>query len=113
MPERASLQEAKMRVGVPQEIKANENRVGLVPACVRELTARGHEVVIETGAGLGAGLSNEQYVAAGAAILPDAAAVFARAEMIVKVKEPQPVECAMLRPDQVLFTYLHLAADPY
>jgi alanine dehydrogenase len=101
-----------MRVGVPQEIKANENRVGLVPACVRELSARGHEIVVETGAGLGAGLTDEQYVAAGAQILPDAAAVFARADMIVKVKEPQPAECAMLRPDQVLFTYLHLAADP-
>jgi alanine dehydrogenase len=101
-----------MRVGVPQEIKANENRVGLVPACVRELSARGHEVVVETGAGLGAGLSDEQYVAAGAAILPDAAAVFASADMIVKVKEPQPTECAMLRQGQVLFTYLHLAADP-
>jgi alanine dehydrogenase len=101
-----------MRIGVPKEIKANENRVGLVPACVRELSARGHEVVVETGAGLGAGLADEQYVAAGGKILPDAAAVFASAEMIVKVKEPQPSECAMLRPDQVLFTYLHLAADP-
>jgi alanine dehydrogenase len=101
-----------MRIGVPKEIKANENRVGLVPACVRELSARGHEVVVETGAGLGAGLTDEQYAAAGAKILPDAAAAFARAEMIVKVKEPQPAECAMLRPDQVLFTYLHLAADP-
>jgi alanine dehydrogenase len=101
-----------MLIGVPREIKANENRVGLVPACVRELTARGHEVVVETGAGQGAGLSDDQYVAAGAQILPDAAAVFASAGMIVKVKEPQPAECAMLRPDQVLFTYLHLAADP-
>jgi alanine dehydrogenase len=112
MPERASLQEAEMRVGVPQEIKANANRVGLVPACVRELTARGHEVVVETGAGLGAGLTDEQYLAAGATLAPDAATVFASADMIVKVKEPQPAECAMLRPDQVLFTYLHLAADP-
>jgi alanine dehydrogenase len=113
MPDRAGLQEAgKMRVGVPREIKANENRVGLVSACVRELTARGHEVVVETGAGLGAGLTDEQYVAAGAVILPDAAAVFGSADMIVKVKEPQPVECAMLRQGQVLFTYLHLAADP-
>jgi alanine dehydrogenase len=101
-----------MRIGVPKEIKANENPVGLVPACVRELTARGHEVAVETGAGLGAGLTDAQLIAAGAEILPDAAAVFARAEMIVKVKEPQPAECAMLRPDQVLFTYLHLAADP-
>jgi alanine dehydrogenase len=83
-----------------------------VPACVRELTARGHEVVVQSGAGLGAGLADAEYVAAGAAILPDAAAVFARAEMIVKVKEPQPSECALLRPGQVLFTYLHLAADP-
>ena len=101
-----------MRIGVPKEIKANENRVGLVPACVRELCARGHEVAVETGAGLGAGLTDEQYVGAGAKILPDAAAVFTRADMIVKVKEPQAAECAMLRPDQVLFTYLHLAADP-
>ena len=101
-----------MRIGVPKEIKANENRVGLVPACVRELCARGHEVAVETGAGLGAGLTDEQYVVAGAKILPDAAAVFTRADMIVKVKEPQAAECAMLRPDQVLFTYLHLAADP-
>jgi alanine dehydrogenase len=101
-----------MRIGVPKEIKANENRVGLVPACVRELRARGHEVVVEAGAGLGAGLTDEQYVAAGAKILPDAAAVFAGAEVIVKVKEPQPAECAMLRSDQMLFTYLHLAADP-
>jgi alanine dehydrogenase len=100
-----------MLIGVPSEIKANENRVGLVPACVRELTARGHEVVVETGAGQGAGLSDDQYVAAGAQILPDAAAVFASAQMIVKVKVPQPAECAMLRRDQVLFTYLHLAAD--
>jgi alanine dehydrogenase len=101
-----------MRIGVPTEIKANENRVGLVPACVRELTARGHEVVVQSGAGQGAGVADAEYVTAGATILPDAAAVFATADMIVKVKEPQPVECAMLRPDQVLFTYLHLAADP-
>ena len=101
-----------MRIGVPTEIKADENRVGLVPACVRELTARGHEVVMQSGAGLGAGLADAEYVAAGAAILPAAAAVFASAEMIVKVKEPQPAECAMLRRGQVLFTYLHLAADP-
>jgi alanine dehydrogenase len=101
-----------MRIGVPTEIKANESRVGLVPACVRELTARGHEVVVQSGAGEGAGLTDAQYVAAGAQILPNAAAVFASAGMIVKVKEPQPAECAMLRKDQVLFTYLHLAADP-
>ncbi len=101
-----------MRIGVPREIKANENRVGLVPAGVRELTARGHEVVVETGAGRGVQIDDDAYVAAGATILPDAAAVFATADMIVKVKEPQPAECAMLREDQVLFTYLHLAADP-
>ncbi len=100
-----------MKIGVPKEIKANENRVGLVPACVRELCARGHEVVVESGAGLGAGLSDQQYRAAGATILPEAAAAFAGADMIVKVKEPQPSECAMLRPGQVLFAYLHLAAD--
>ncbi len=101
-----------MRIGVPREIKVHEYRVGLVPAGVRELTAAGHEVVVETGAGSGIGMDDGQYRAAGATIAQDAAAVFSRSELIVKVKEPQPSECALLRPGQTLFTYLHLAADP-
>ncbi|TJY62903.1 alanine dehydrogenase [Sinimarinibacterium sp. CAU 1509] len=101
-----------MRIGTPREIKNHEYRVGLTPAGVRELTAHGHEVLIETGAGLGIGISNDDYVAAGARIVETAAEVFDQADMVVKVKEPQPVECAMLREGQVLFTYLHLAPDP-
>ncbi len=101
-----------MRIGVPREIKVHEYRVGLVPAGVRELTAAGHEVMVETGAGDGIGLSDAQYRAAGASIAPNAAEVFAEAQLIVKVKEPQLPECQMLRPGQVLFTYLHLAPDP-
>src|SRR5690349_4231261 len=101
-----------MRIGVPREIKVHEYRVGMVPAGVRELTAAGHEVLIETGAGNGIGVDDAQFRAAGAVIAANAAEVFQRAEMVIKVKEPQPVECAMLRPGQVLFTYLHLAADP-
>ncbi len=101
-----------MRIGTPKEIKNHEYRVGLTPAGVRELVTHGHEVLIETRAGLGIGLTDEQYVAAGAKIVADAKTVFAGADMIVKVKEPQPVECAMLRPGQLLFTYLHLAPDP-
>lgn len=100
-----------MRVGVPKEIKANEYRVGLTPSSVRELVSHGHEVWVETGAGAGINASDEDYRNSGARIADQAAAVFATAEMIVKVKEPQPVECAMLKPGQVLFTYLHLAAD--
>ena len=100
-----------MLVGVPKEIKNNEYRVGLTPASVAELTAAGHEVVVETQAGMGIDFGDEDYVAAGARIVADAAAVFGAAEMIVKVKEPQPAEIAMLRPGQLLFTYLHLAAD--
>lgn len=100
-----------MRVGVPTEIKNNEYRVGLTPAAVGELTRAGHEVVVQAGAGLGVDFLDAAYVAAGATILPDAASVFDAAEMIVKVKEPQAVEVAMLRPDHLLFTYLHLAAD--
>jgi len=101
-----------MRIGVPREIKVHEYRVGLVPAGVRELTAAGHQVLIESGAGNGIGVDDAEFRAAGASIAARAAEVFERAEMIVKVKEPQPVECEMLRPGQVLFTYLHLAADP-
>jgi alanine dehydrogenase len=101
-----------MRVGVPKEIKVLENRVGLTPASVREFVAHGHAVVVEHDAGAGIGLGDDAYRAAGAEIAPDADAVFARAEMIVKVKEPQPAECRRLRPGQILFTYLHLAPDP-
>jgi alanine dehydrogenase len=100
-----------MRIGVPREIKVHEYRVGLVPAGVRELTAAGHEVVVETGAGKGIGVDDAHYEACGAKVVGSAEQVFAGSEMIVKVKEPQPKECLMLRPGQVLFTYLHLAAD--
>ncbi len=100
-----------MRVGVPTEIKNNEYRVGLTPAAVAELVKAGHEVVVQTGAGAGVDFVDAAYVAAGARILPDAPAVFEAAQMIVKVKEPQPSEIALLRPDHLLFTYLHLAAD--
>jgi len=101
-----------MRIGVPREIKVHEYRVGLVPAGVRELVAAGHEVLIERSAGEGVGILDLQYEAAGARIAADAAEVFGSADLIVKVKEPQLAECRMLRDDQVLFTYLHLAADP-
>ncbi|NJD33275.1 MAG: alanine dehydrogenase [Betaproteobacteria bacterium] len=101
-----------MLIGVPKEIKNHEYRVGLVPASVRELTALGHRVLVQAGAGAAIGLADALYVAAGAEIATDAAEVFARAELIVKVKEPQPAECALLREGQVLFTYLHLAPDP-
>jgi alanine dehydrogenase len=100
-----------MKIGVPREIKVHEYRVGLVPASVRELVAAGHSVAVESGAGLGVGCSDGDYVSSGATIVANAEAVFATAEMIVKVKEPQPEECARLRPGQLLFTYLHLAAD--
>jgi len=100
-----------MKVGVPKEVKNNEFRVGLVPASVRELTARGHAVLVETGAGAGAGLADAEYVAAGATIVGAADAVFEGSDLIVKVKEPQAAERARLRPGQVLFTYLHLAPD--
>src|ERR1700686_2173168 len=101
-----------MRVGVPREIKVHEYLVGLVPAGVRELLAAGHEVLIESGAGNGIGVDDAQFRAAGAAIAARASEVFERADMVIKVKEPQPAECEMLRQGQVLFTYLHLAADP-
>ena len=100
-----------MKVGVPKEIKNHEYRVGLVPASVRELTGRGHEVFIQSTAGAGIGLDDSAYEAVGATILPDAVEVFEKSEMIVKVKEPQAVERAMLREDHTLFTYLHLAPD--
>jgi alanine dehydrogenase len=100
-----------MRIGVPREIKVHEYRVGLVPAGARELTAAGHEVIVETGAGKGIGVEDAHYEACGARVVGTAEQVFAGSEMIVKVKEPQPKECLMLRAGQVLFTYLHLAAD--
>ncbi len=100
-----------MLVGVPREIKTHEHRVGLVPSSVRELVHHGQAVLVETGAGAGIGCEDSDYEAAGARIAGTAAEVFAAAEMIVKVKEPQPGEWAMLRPGQILFTYLHLAAD--
>jgi len=101
-----------MRIGVPKEIKNHEYRVGLTPASVRELVANGHEAIVETDAGAAIGMDDSQYKAAGARIAPDAASVFAQAEMIVKVKEPQHQECAMLREGQILYAYLHLAPDP-
>ena len=100
-----------MNVGVPKEIKIHEYRVGLTPSSVAELTAAGNPVTVETGAGGGIDFTDEDYVAAGATIAPTARAVFDAADLIVKVKEPQLHECAMLRPGQTLFTYLHLAAD--
>ena len=100
-----------MLIGVPKEIKVRESRVGLVPNSVAELTGRGHSVLVETGAGAGIGAGDDAYRAAGAEIAASAADVFAKAEMIVKVKEPQPNEWVQLSADQILFTYLHLAAD--
>jgi len=101
-----------MLIGVPKEIKTHEYRVGLVPSSVRELVHNGHKLLVETGAGLGIGFDDKAYQAAGAEIAGTAAEIFQKAEMIVKVKEPQPKECQMLRPGQLLFTYLHLAPDP-
>ncbi len=101
-----------MRIGVPKEIKDQEFRVGLTPGSVKEIVAAGHEVMVERSAGNGIDFTDEQYVAAGAQILDTPESIFERAEMIVKVKEPQPAECEMLRPGQLLFTYLHLAPDP-
>ncbi|MCB1854546.1 MAG: alanine dehydrogenase [Pseudomonadales bacterium] len=101
-----------MLLGVPKEIKTHEYRVGLTTGSVHELVHHGHQVIVESTAGDGIGMSDELYREAGAEIVTSAAEVFARADMVVKVKEPQPRECAMLRPGQVLFTYLHLAPDP-
>jgi len=101
-----------MRIGVPKEIKNHEYRVGMIPAAVRELTARGHEVFVEHSAGDAIGLTDEMYTRVGAKILKTAEEVFASADMIVKVKEPQPIEIKRLKPGQTLFTYLHLAPDP-
>ena len=101
-----------MQVGVPREIKADEYRVGLTPTAVREYVVHGHQVLVETNAGEGAGYSDAAYRKAGAKIAPDAAAVFAKSTLIIKVKEPQAVEWARLTTDHILFTYLHLAPDP-
>ena len=100
-----------MLVGVPKEVKNHEYRVGLVPSSVRELVHHGHKVVIETEAGGGIGFTDDDYVRAGAEVLGSAAEVFDTAEMIVKVKEPQPAEYKQLKSGQILFTYLHLAPD--
>ena len=101
-----------MRVGVPREIKPDEYRVGLTPTAAREYVTHGHEVVVETAAGQGAGYADEAYSRAGAKVLPTAEGVFAGAELIIKVKEPQASEWARLTPKHILFTYLHLAPDP-
>jgi alanine dehydrogenase len=101
-----------VRIGVPKEIKVLENRVGLTPESVREVVAHGHELIVEHHAGVGIGMDDAAYARAGAKVVGTAAEVFGAAEMIVKVKEPQASERAMLRPGQVLFTYLHLAPDP-
>jgi len=101
-----------MKIGVPKEIKNHEYRVGLTPASVREFVAHGHAVTVQAGAGAAIGLDDAQYRAAGATLVDSAQQVFAQCDMIVKVKEPQPQECAMLRPGQLLYTYLHLAPDP-
>ena len=101
-----------MLIGVPKEIKNHEDRIGLTPAGARELVANGHQVMVQRDGGKSIGLTNEQYQKAGAEIVDKAEDIFARADMIIKVKEPQPAECAMLRPGQILYTYLHLAPDP-
>ena len=101
-----------MIVGVPTEIKTDEYRVALTPAGVRELTIRGHRVLVQAGAGAGSSIPDGHYIKAGAEVVADAAEVFSTASLIVKVKEPQMAEIAMLRPDQMLFTYLHIAAYP-
>ncbi len=104
--------ESAMKIGVPKEIKPQESRVGATPETVSQLVHAGHEVFVETNAGAGIGVKDDAYVAAGAKILSTADEVFATAEMIVKVKEPQLVECEKLKPHHILFTYLHLAPDP-
>jgi len=101
-----------MLVGVPKEIKNHEYRVGLTPASVREMVHHGHEVIVQTNAGMGIGASDDVYRQAGASIIDSAEEIFAKAQMIIKVKEPQAIERAMLREDQILYTYLHLAPDP-
>jgi alanine dehydrogenase len=101
-----------MRIGVPTEIKSDEYRVALTPAGVRELVAQGHEVIVQAGAGAGSRIDDSDYLAQGASIASDAGGTFAAADLVVKVKEPQPAEVALLEPRHVLFTYFHLAPDP-
>ena len=101
-----------MLIGVPKEIKNHEYRIGLTPAGARELVSHGHQVIVQRDGGKAIGLTDEMYEKAGATIVDSAEEIFRRADMIIKVKEPQPVECAMLRPGQILYTYLHLAPDP-
>jgi alanine dehydrogenase len=101
-----------MKIGVPTEIKPDEYRIAITPAGVRELTTHGHEVLVQSGAGEGSALSDMQFLAQGGRIVPDAESVFEQADLVLKVKEPQPLEVEMLRPGQTLFTYLHLAAEP-
>ncbi len=101
-----------MRIGIPRELKDHEYRVGMTPAGVQSLTAQGHDVLVETGAGINSGFENSEYAAAGARLLPDRAEVYATADMIIKVKEPIPEEYEHLQPGQILFTYLHLAPLP-
>src|SRR5580692_4917406 len=101
-----------MRIGVPSEVKADEYRVAITPAGVRELTSRGHDVLVQEHAGVGSAMSDDQFRAQGARIVPDADGVFGEAELVLKVKEPQPDEIGRLRRGQTLFTYLHLAAEP-
>ena len=101
-----------MIVGIPKEIKNHEYRIGMTPAGVRELVNRGHQVLVETEGGVGVGFDNASYEAVGAQVVASPEDIFAAADMIIKVKEPQPNECRMLRSGQILFTYLHLAPDP-
>ena len=100
-----------MRIGVPKEIKPQENRIGLTPESVKTLVSEGHEVLVENNGGFEAGFENDQYTKAGAKIASSAADIFNDAEIIVKVKEPQKVEVDMIRENQIVYTYLHLAAD--
>lgn len=100
-----------MKIGVPREVKKDEYRVGLRPVGAEVLASRGHDVLIESGAGLGSGLPDDEYIAAGARIVPDADGLWGEADMVVKVKEPQPQEYPRMRPGQVVFTYFHFAAD--
>ena len=101
-----------MIIGCPKEIKDNEYRAGLTPAAVKEYIRHGHQVYVQHDLGIGIGAHDAQYVEAGAEVVPTAEEIFAKAEMIIKVKEPQPVECAMIKENQILYTYLHLAPDP-
>jgi alanine dehydrogenase len=102
-----------MIVGVPKEVKSDEYRVAMVPIGVEELTKAGHTVLVQTGAGIGSSIADDQYASCGAEIVPDAAAVWSRADMIVKVKEPMPSEWPMMRSGQLVFTYFHFAADEH